>query len=89
MWGGEHGSRDCMTLRYGRAPEDAPPAKSDLVEAIRSKWFKLHWILNAVGLSFAASGAVFSYLAGVVRAEVLNSFRLTHPQLERRLLSNR
>ena len=66
MWG-KHGSCERTTLRYGRAPEDAPPAKSAFVESIRSKWFKLHWILNAVGLSFAALGAVFSYSAGVVQ----------------------
>jgi hypothetical protein len=50
-------------VRYARATDDAPPAKSAFVEALRSRWFKLHWILNAVGLGCAGVGCILSYTA--------------------------
>lgn len=50
-------------VRYGRPPVDSPPSKSALLESVRSKWFKLHWILNALGLGLATIGFFFSYAA--------------------------
>lgn len=50
-------------VRYARAPQDAPPAKNAFVEWLRSRWFKLHWILNGVGLGFATVGFFLSYSA--------------------------
>lgn len=50
-------------VRYLRPPDDAPPAKSALVESLRSRWLQLHWMINAAGLSCAAVGLFLSYSA--------------------------
>jgi hypothetical protein len=56
-------------VRYGRPPpdRDASDRPATALQALRSAWFRCHWVVSSAGLCSAFAGSCLAYLA--VQAE--------------------